>query len=235
MVPAEWTESTKQRLVDYIINYKYLHTLYAFRYALCEVLNFFNVVSVTIFRWAANISGILQVIQVFFINWVFNGQYSTFGLSILNFEGLGENPFMALFPKTTKCKYHNYGPSGSVQDHDFLCVLALNVLNEKLFLILWFWMIFLVIVSFLMVVYRLVLIVCPKVRVYILLVQVRHFSLQHMRKIVDSVNYGGFFLLYGIGKNVHPLVYGEIVSSVYEAVKNEHGLKPRNQDNVIVV
>lgn len=155
-----------------------------------------------------------------------------YGLSVLNFtSGDGENPFNAIFPKTTKCKYRNYGPSGSLQTHDFLCILPLNVLNEKLYLILWFWMVFLVILSFLMVIYRLLVIGFPKIRAYILLVQVRYFDLKEMEKIVDSINYGGYFVLYMIGKNCNPFIFRELVSALYDSIKDTKGRKT----NIIVV
>lgn len=41
------------------------------------------------------------------------------------------DPMEAVFPKLTKCTFFKYGPSGSIQRHDALCVMALNVVNEK--------------------------------------------------------------------------------------------------------
>lgn len=59
-----------------------------------------------------------------------------------------------LFPKVTKCTIHTFGPAGSVQTHDALCVLPLNVVNEKIFVVLWFWLVFLAGVGCLAVIYR---------------------------------------------------------------------------------
>lgn len=44
-----------------------------------------------------------------------------------------------VFPRVTKCTFHKFGASGTIQKHDALCVLALNILNEKIFIFLWFW------------------------------------------------------------------------------------------------
>ncbi len=38
---------------------------------------------------------------------------------------------LQVFPRLTKCTFYNYGSSGTIQAHDALCVLALNIINEK--------------------------------------------------------------------------------------------------------
>ncbi len=45
--------------------------------------------------------------------------------------------------QVTKCTFHKYGPSGTVENKDGLCVLALNVINEKIYIFLWFYFIIL--------------------------------------------------------------------------------------------
>lgn len=45
-----------------------------------------------------------------------------------------------IFPKITKCSFQTYGASGTIQTHDGLCVLPINVLNEKIVLFLWIWL-----------------------------------------------------------------------------------------------
>ena len=39
----------------------------------------------------------------------------------------------------TKCTFHKFGSSGSVQKFDGICVLPLNIINEKIYVFLWFW------------------------------------------------------------------------------------------------
>ena len=47
----------------------------------------------------------------------------------------------------TKCTFHKYGASGTVQTIDGLCILPLNIINEKIYVFIWFWFIFLAIIS----------------------------------------------------------------------------------------
>ena len=58
-----------------------------------------------------------------------------------------EDPMSRVFPKMTKCTFHKFGPSGTVEKFDGLCVLPLNIINEKIYLFLWFWFIFLTVLS----------------------------------------------------------------------------------------
>ena len=57
------------------------------------------------------------------------------------------DPMDAVFPKVTKCTFHMYGPSGTIQRHDALCILALNIISEKIFVFLWFWFVLLAMIS----------------------------------------------------------------------------------------
>ncbi len=75
------------------------------------------------------------------------------------------DPMAKVFPKVTKCTFHNYGPSGTVEKKDGLCVLPLNIINEKIYIFIWFWLIIVTIISALALVYRLLVLVIPKLRV----------------------------------------------------------------------
>ncbi|KAL1117675.1 hypothetical protein AAG570_003990 [Ranatra chinensis] len=61
-----------------------------------------------------------------------------------------------IFPKVTKCTFFKFGSSGTLQHHDALCVMSLNVVYEKIFCILWFWMAALVAATFLGILWRVV-------------------------------------------------------------------------------
>jgi hypothetical protein len=47
----------------------------------------------------------------------------------------------------TKCTFHKFGPTGTIQKFDGLCILPVNIINEKIYFFLWFWFIFLAITT----------------------------------------------------------------------------------------
>ena len=69
-----------------------------------------------------------------------------------------------VFPKVTKCTFHKYGPSGSITTHDGLCILALNIINEKIYVFLWFWFVAVALFSALAILYRMFMLLVPSFR-----------------------------------------------------------------------
>ena len=76
---------------------------------------------------------------------------------INNIEKYG--PHDAVFPKVTKCDFHTFGYSGTQQRHDALCVLMLNVINEKVYIVLWYWYILAFVLGAVMIIKRLLLLI----------------------------------------------------------------------------
>lgn len=60
-----------------------------------------------------------------------------------------------------------------VERHDAICILPLNVVNEKIYIFLWFWFITLTILTALTLSYRVVIIFSPRMRVYLLRLRFR--------------------------------------------------------------
>ena len=75
--------------------------------------------------------------------------------------------------QVTKCTFHKYGPSGTIENKDGLCLLAQNIINEKIYIFLWFWFLILGGLSALVVLYRLVIIISPRMRAYLLYIRFR--------------------------------------------------------------
>ena len=50
------------------------------------------------------------------------------------------SPLCATFPKTISCDVPAVGASGGMQWHNGLCVLSQNIINEKIYLLLWFYL-----------------------------------------------------------------------------------------------
>ncbi|CAG9785912.1 unnamed protein product [Diatraea saccharalis] len=121
------------------------------------------------------------------------------------------NPMDQYFPKLTKCWLRNYGPSGGLQLKDHLCVLPLNIVNEKIFVILWFWLIFLTLISTLAVLYRLFVLAFPPFRTALIMSQVRHIHRSVVSRIVKRFGFGDWFILYLLGCNMNPIIYKELI------------------------
>ncbi|XP_050436009.1 innexin inx7-like [Adelges cooleyi] len=88
----------------------------------CEVLNLLNV-----------------LLQIRIMNNFLGGQFYSYGWKLFSVE---DDTFDRVFPKMTKCDFHKFGPSGTIQTHDAMCVMALNIVNEKIYAVLWFWFLF---------------------------------------------------------------------------------------------
>jgi hypothetical protein len=53
--------------------------------------------------------------------------------------------------------------------HDGLCVLALNIINEKIYVFLWFWFVGISIFSAITIIYRMIVLMVPSLRVSIIM------------------------------------------------------------------
>merc|ERR1712203_73650 len=132
-VPIVDSDTKKERiqiLIDYFTDTRHNHNSYTFRFYLCEMLNFINVVG-----------------QIFFMDFFLGGEFTTYGTDVIAMterqQEDRDDPMSRVFPKVTKCTFHKFGPSGTVEKFDGLCVLPLNIINEKIYVFLWFWFVLL--------------------------------------------------------------------------------------------
>ena len=116
--------------------------------------------------------------QIFFIDTFLDGEFSTYGMRVFEYSGLEfedrPDPMAVVFPKVTKCTFHKYGPSGTVQLHDGLCVLPTNIINEKIYIFLWLWLVSLSVVTGAFLIYRIAVILGPQIRVALIAVKVSY-------------------------------------------------------------
>ncbi|KAJ9579849.1 hypothetical protein L9F63_004499 [Diploptera punctata] len=97
----------------------------------CEILNAINL-----------------CFQIYILDVFLGGSFINLGVLIYSGDFSKEaDPLDFIFPKITKCLFHKYGPSGSIQRHDALCVMSLNVVNEKIYTFFWFWFLFLTLIT----------------------------------------------------------------------------------------
>ena len=137
----------------------------------------------------------------------FDGAFLTFGLEVIAFAEQDQedrlDPLIYVFPRMTKCTFHKFGTSGEVEKHDALCLLPLNIVNEKVYIFLWFWFILLTVLSFLVIVYRFIIVISPKMRAYLLYIRFRLIRREVINTIVKKSYVGDWFLFYMLGKSFY--------------------------------
>lgn len=191
----------KKLMLDYLWENLRYHNWWAYKYYLCEFLALVNVVG-----------------QMFLMNRFFDGAFLTFGIEVINFMDSDEedrvDPMIQIFPRMTKCTFYKYGVSGEVEKHDAICILPLNVVNEKIYVFLWFWFIILACLTFCTVIYRILIILSPRMRVYLLRVRYRLIRQDAIDLIVRRSKMGDWFLFYMLGENVDSVIFRDVMQEL---------------------
>jgi hypothetical protein len=157
---------------------------------------------------------------MFLLDRFFDGTFLTFGIEVMSFADRDQedriDPMVYVFPRMTKCTFHKFGPSGEIEKHDALCILPLNIFNEKIYIFLWFWMLILGFLTLLVVLYRVMIIVSSSVRCYLLRIRYRRVKQEYIELIMEKSVVGDWFLLYLLGQNIDPVIFKDIM---YELAK----------------
>ncbi|CAL1301930.1 unnamed protein product [Larinioides sclopetarius] len=207
----EVKDKSKKLLVDYLVANLHNHNVYFTSYIFCEVMNFVNVVG-----------------QIYLIDTFLGGEFTQYGLKVIQFTGwdgtLRYDPMIHVFPRVTKCLFYVYGPGGSVNKVDAMCILPINIINEKIYIFIWFWFIILAVLSALVLAYRLVLVFLPNTRFMVTscrvcLVKHNH----HLSLILSKASIGDWFILDMLSKNVDSLYYREIIMDLAERLDGKVG------------
>ncbi|XP_063703617.1 innexin inx3 [Culicoides brevitarsis] len=208
--PMDERISRQSRLVRYIVDSLSTHNSYSFGYFFCEFLNFINV-----------------IINIIFTDKFLGNAFLTYGPEVIKFSNMNQetryDPMIAVFPRITKCTFHKYGASGSIQKHDAMCVLALNILNEKIYIFLWFWFIILATLSALAIIYSAVILMMPTSREAVIKRRFRHGTKKEVESLIRRIQIGDFLLLHLLGQNINVTQYSEILHSVINDIGGSTG------------
>jgi len=203
---VEGTKEKRVKIVTYVINNLRSHNIYVYKFILCELLNLVNVL------------GQMWLMDVFF-----NGQFTTYGLEVVRLAGQNieerADPMARVFPKMTKCTFHKYGPSGTIVNHDGLCILPINIINEKIYVFLWFWFLLLVIWTSVFLSFRATTIFSRYCRFLVFCSRAKSSSCVDIAVVMDRLWFGDWFILMQLCKNMDPVVFHELVLDLKERVE----------------
>lgn len=171
--PRERT-ARQSRLVYYINRSLKMHNNYAFGYFFCEMLNFLNV-----------------IVNIVMMDRFLGGAFFSYGTRVLNLSNQDQeyrsDPMVEVFPRVTKCLFHKYGPSGSLQKHDAMCILAVNIINEKIYIFLWFWMFILAVLSGFAIIYSALVVMLPTTRETIIKRRFRNATKSDVGYLINNI------------------------------------------------
>jgi len=206
-------------IVKYFRDNRGQHTFYCLRFIMCEFLNFANVIG-----------------QMFLMDKFLGYEFSTYGLSVLGYSEMNANerpdPMAVVFPKVSKCSFHKYGPSGTPERLDGLCVLPLNIINEKIYIFLWFWFILIASITGLFLLYRLAVLMGAGIRTAMIQARSGRVSRDKISDIISEpgLTYfqqiGDFFLLYFIAKNMDEVAMKELILELHATLKPAYSDAP---------
>jgi len=133
-----------------------------------------------------------------------------------------KNPMCRTFPTRVACEFKSGGTGGKPSIENSYCILSQNIINEKIYLALWFWFIAMIAIMSAQLIWEVCFLTSPLVdRILILALpsssgisnylrqfligQVTGTSLtRNMVTYLQNLSFGDVFVLYQLGKNTHP-------------------------------
>lgn len=87
--------------------------------------------------------------QLFILNRIFGGQFLDYGIKYAIKLWNSENPLLITkeFPIYTLCDFFVHQPNRKIHENTVQCILTVNVLLEKFYVLIWFWLIVLSIIT----------------------------------------------------------------------------------------
>lgn len=189
-------EKGAKRLSGYFFKNLRTHNFYAYKYFICELLNLINIAG-----------------QILFMNQFIGDGYQLYGIYVtfMNRDYMEER-IGQLFPMWTICTYEKYGLTGVKVKLEGACLLTYNALNEKIYGFLWFWMHFVAIMTVLVVIYRIIILLFPRSRLYLLRITSCGENVDEIRAVYANLQVGDWFLMELLQKNVNSDVYKALIA-----------------------
>jgi len=189
------------------------HRWWAIKFYLCEALNFVNV-----------------IVQIAITDKFLGGSFSKFGIEAASWSDIEAedrvDPMYRVFPRITKCMFHKYGVSGTIEKFDALCVLGMNIINEKIFVFLWFWYVILATLTAINLIMRICEMMFPNMRFS--LVKFEEFGIRDKKiqpetlsSVLDHLAYSDWLLLYYLAQCMDKTSFAKLVSRMATFLSDE--------------
>eukprot|EP00092_Neocalanus_flemingeri_P027254 GFUD01029556.1.p1 GENE.GFUD01029556.1~~GFUD01029556.1.p1 ORF type:complete len:408 (-),score=106.84 GFUD01029556.1:102-1286(-) len=129
---------------------KGFNEMYSLGFMVSEVVSVVNI----IFQWVVT-SAFLGTVDT---DWqVGNINFYNLGWKVMTGGDDGKRPWLPMrmmFPRQSTCVFRVPGPAGHLQQVSASCLLPLNIINDKIYLAIWFWLAFVSLVTGVNFLYR---------------------------------------------------------------------------------
>lgn len=218
----ENVEATRDKLIRYFnkrVSNKYAVYFGAFMF--CEILNLFVVIT-----------------HFYITDRFLNNRYLSFGWDLWQYYSLPVdeqqvqwvvNPMCRTFPRVASCNYFRFGAGGDQEKINAICILALNMINDKVFALIWWWCSVLSCLGALRLLYMGVICSSAYLRFQIFNIRVNRYikkcsKKDIIRSYIKNIPRGDWFVLYQLSKNLYRPFFMDFLTTLsirHEAMKDD--------------
>ncbi len=193
-LPEEKREDQRQTLVRYLVKNLHNHEFYALQFISFKIINFVNVIT-----------------QIVISDCFLNGQFIGLGFYLLMSNTVSQNNYYRnsvyshVFPRSAICHFHkhSFNFENEVNSQDILCLLPINLIIEKVFLLLWFWFFSLSSISVFDLFSHLFFYISPRIRLLSLKSESHLCDSEQLDLVLRRCKFGDWFLLKILVKNLN--------------------------------
>jgi len=205
---AEKQETLMRNYCEYVHN---KFNKYAFGFFFCELLNV-----------------VITISQIFVTHAFLNYQYFDYGYLVYQYYSLDSetrslkttfNPMCEVFPNVVACNFHRFGKGGHQETKNAICILGLNIINSKVFALLWLWHCVLVPVGVVRILTRAFQLCSKHLRLFLLKFEMDQYisnnkQRHHIEHYILNCSIGDWFVLSQMNKNMNKRFFAEFVSAL---------------------
>ena len=118
------------------------------------------------------------------------------------------------------CTMNYVGPTGEIVQETGICTLPINILNEKIYLIIWVWYLLMIIISVFSLLHQLILLLAPYLRQLTLQRSSKTIPANQIRRLIRRYTYGDFILLQILAINLDSTQFNALISHLCDAEIN---------------
>merc|ERR1712062_406566 len=121
------------------------------------------------------------------------------------------------------CLVKTVSTSNQVQESNALCILSQNIINEKIYLFLWFWFVLMFVVSAIQLIFEIATFAIPSFRSFVIARQTGSYLSGNVKNFIEQdCNHGDWFVLHQIGKNTNRDFYSRFLEKLEKIYYNRN-------------